>query len=109
MNTLLNWDHEINPTTLKDLESNVANHIAVKHGWGLDNVSVELTKNSLEVQVKKTATFGYGQSFGNSCDGFWSNELKVDFSDRLPREITGRVINWLPVGLYDLADMVKAA
>lgn len=104
---LLNWDHDINPTPLKDIEFNIAHYIATKHGWGLDNVAVQLNHKVLDIRIQKFATFGKGQSFGQACDGFWSMEVYVDFDDIIPREHLGRVGNWLPVGVYVLADHVK--
>lgn len=104
---LLNWDHDINPTPLKDIEFNIAHYIVTKYGWGLDNVSVQLNHKVLDIRVQKFATFGKGASFGQSCDGYWSMEVYVNFEGIIPREHLGRVGSWLPVGVYALADHVK--
>lgn len=106
---LLNWDHDVNPTSLKDMAANIHDLIA-KGFESADMVRVALNKKELVIEVMETTIFSRGSSFGRSCIPNWKRVVHADLSNAtLPREHIGRVGTYLPVNVYALADYVKTA
>lgn len=100
---LLNWDHDINPTPLKDIEFNIA-HYMMCNGH---TAAVMLTEDNIEIRTVKSATFGKGASFGVACEPHWSIELFADWNGVIPKDRYGRTYQALPCNVYQLAELVK--
>jgi hypothetical protein len=104
---IYNWDHEICPTSIADMEKNLAHYLEVTRNYA--QVRVMLNRDMLVIQHLASATFGRGQSFGRACDPYWDTVVAVIFDSHLPREAIGRLGHHLPVGLYKFADIVRDA
>lgn len=102
---LLNWDHEIYPTSLDDIAMNIADFIA--KGFTSDKVRVALTEEALAVEVLTDTVFGYDKSFGTPCTPYWKRVVTADLYKYCPRDITGWTHQWLPVSVYELARIVN--
>lgn len=104
---LLNWDHDINPTSLEDMAQNIHEHIVSCGGFAPDNVRVFLDKDEFVIECVHSSYFPKGSSFGNQCPAYWKRVVHASLHPTLPREHTGYVGQWIPVSVYALTDYVK--
>lgn len=101
-----NWDHDVNPTPLADLEANLAFHVGKRYG-NPNDVCVRLSNDSFEVLTLKRTTFNNGGSFGAVCEPHWEMALKVNFNNGVPSDVTGRTSSYLPMSCWDLYSLVS--
>lgn len=102
-----NWDHDIVPTTLSDMEKNLAHYLDII--GNLPDFRVLLTKDELVIEQNACASFYRGEGFGRNCPPYWKTALRVVNLATDPREGYGRVHHHLPISMYGLSRLVRDA
>lgn len=104
---LLNWDHEVNPTSLGHMALNIHDHLVAFGGFAPEKVRVYLDKDTLIIEIRKSSYFPNGSSFGTACPPYWKRVVHASLDGVWSNESTGRVGQWIPINVYTLSDYAK--